>query len=250
MFENVRITRTGGRFHQCYALLSEELGPEVLEPKKSLEEKLIAQSIPGAEQNYVMIGRFGSASDSVHPPAAVVSGEYMPLENHPGSGMGAVGQAVTHQALRGQGHGTSAVALFEAAIAAAAAARGEKLQLMILESKSQARNYWVQRGYRYPLGTEYTQPPMDYDKETGIPLYPAMPELLMVKVLGAPNATEVERSLLVDAVRTLYHVWYIPDQIPDAARPEVEENIQTLFEQFLASLPTGDGPIPLGAPPT
>ena len=250
MFENVRITRTGGRFDQCYALLSEELGPEVLEPKKSLEEKLMAQSLPGAEQNYVMIGRFGSASDSVDPLAAVVSGEYMPLVNRPGSGMGAVGQAVTHQALRGKGHGTSALVLFEAAIAAAAAARGEKLQMMILESKSQARNYWYQRGYCYPLGTEYWQPPVDYDKETGKPLYPAMPELLMVNVYGAANATSIDRSLLIDAVRTLYHVWYMPDQIPVAARPEVEQNIQALFERFLESLPPDDSPVPLSAPPT
>jgi hypothetical protein len=250
VFENVRITGAGERFDQCYALLSTELGPEVLEPKKSLEEKLMAQARPGAEQNYVIIGRLGSGSDRVHPPAAVVSGEYMPLENHPGSGMGAIGQAVTRAALRGKGHGSSAMASFEAEVTAAAVARGEKVQLMILESKLQARDYWHRRGYRYPLGTDYWQPPMDYDKVTGKPLYPAMPELLMVKLSGAPNVTQIDRGLLVDAVGTLYHVWYLPEHIPEAAWPEVGANIKALFERFAGSLPPGDGPVPLGGPPT
>jgi hypothetical protein len=101
------------------------------------------------------------------------------------------------------------------------------------------------------MGTRYMQPPIDYDRVSGKPLFPAVPELLMVKPLGNSMGNSIDRELLIDAVYSLYKKWYIFDYIPEKARPEAEAYVfGTLFKDFLDSLPPGDGHVPLVLPPS
>jgi hypothetical protein len=182
--------------------------------------------------------------------AAVVTGNYIPLETHGGFGIGGIGQAATRPGLRGQGHGGLVVEAFEAEMRQIAAASSQQLPLIVLEAEEASRPFWAGLGYRYPIGTRYKQPPIDYDRESGKPLFPAVPELLMVKPLGAWAGDEVDRELLIDAVHSLYNKWYLFDYIPEKARPEVEAYVfGSLFQDFLNSLPPGGGPVPLVLPP-
>ncbi|HLV97670.1 MAG TPA: hypothetical protein VKT82_03235 [Ktedonobacterales bacterium] len=268
-FVNQRIMTPGTQLDQCYELLSMALGEDILDPKDAYAGPLLAERPPGVPLDYTMIGRFWSVSGLqqyspngtlmkyhfdpltvTNSVAAVVTGNYIALEKHPGLGIGGIGQAASRPGMRGQGHGKFVVEAFEAEMSRIAAASGQQLCLMVLEAEEASRPFWAGRGYRYPIGTRYKQPPIDYDRVTGKPLFPAVPELLMVKPIGDDTDEAVDRALLIDAVHSLYNKWYMFDYIPEKARPEAEAYVfGTLFRDFLDSLPPGDGPVPLVLPP-
>jgi hypothetical protein len=269
-FTNRRILKPGLDFDRCYALLRQSLGVDVVDPKEAFAGALSRDPFAPDDPAYALVARFwktpglqqyskdGQLVRFNHDPltvmesiVAVCSGDYMNIKNRPGSGMGAVGQAAARQAKRGAGHGWSVAAFFEEEMARLAAERGERLTLMILEAEPGARKFWARQGYRWPRGTQYMQPPLEYD-ETGEPAFPAVPELLMVKVMGQPEATHIDRELLVDALRTLYHNWYIiiARDLPEAARKRVDELVfGKLFTDFMNTLPTDGTKVELVQPP-
>jgi hypothetical protein len=269
-FVNLRITTPDTQFDQCYELLSATLGEEILNPKEYYARLLLAERPPGEPLDCVIVGRFWSVSGPqqyssdgmlikyhfdlltvANSIAAAVAGDYIPLEKHKELGIGGLGQAASRPGMRGQGHGKSVVEAFEAEMTQIAAAHGQQLCMMILEAEPASRRFWAGCGYRYPMGTRYMQPPIDYDRVSGKPLFPAVPELLMVKPLGNSMGNSIDRELLIDAVYSLYKKWYIFDYIPEKARPEAEAYVfGTLFKDFLDSLPPGDGHVPLVLPPS
>jgi hypothetical protein len=268
-FVNLRITTPNIQLNQCYELLSAALGEDILDPKETYMRLLLTDRSPGEPLDYLMVGRFWSVSGlQQYSPdgtltkyhfdpltvtksvAAVVTGDYISLEKHKGLGIGGLGQAASRSGMRGQGHGKFAVEAFEAEMIHIAAAHEQQLCMMILEAEMTSRRFWAGRGYRYPIGTRYMQPPIDYDRVSGRPLFPAVPEMLMVKPLGSSMGSSIDRELLIDAVHSLYNKWYLFDYIPHKARPEAEAYVfGTLFKNFLDSLPLGDGPVPLVLPP-
>ena len=266
-FSNMRIMEPGLPFDQCYALLSAILDPDVLDSKEALEEALTAETDGGGPNTYILIGRFwtvpgtqvytadGLLAHFTYDPmtlttsvVAAISGDYIPLRETPEAGMGAVGQAASRAATRGSGHGKFVTEAFEAEMLQIASARGETLKLMILEAEAGAREFWARRGYRWPAGVEYIQPPIRFDEATGEALSEAKPELLMIKV---PDAEVIDRPLLIDAVRSMYRQWYLPETVSESASTQIESLVMgELFAQFLNSLPSSDEPIRLKTPPS
>ena len=263
-------------FEQCYELLRLTFQPAELSPREGYVRHLTARAgMPTARENvpYVMMGRFwrvagpqryDAAGRLAHfgfdplmvteQVASVISGNLMPLVPPavPGASIGAIGHLATREHLRRRGgHGGTLVAQFERAMEALAAARGETLSLLVLEAEPDAMAFWARQGYRWPVGSRYAQPPLDWDPDTGERRYDEVPELLMVKNPHDPGATTVDAQLLRHAVRTLYENWCLarPRTFAPHAAARAEQYVEGVYAAFEASLPAGAASVPLGEPP-
>ncbi len=264
-------------FEQCYELLRRTFPPAELNPREGYVRRLAAQSGTPAVRNrvpMVMIGRFwrvagpqvydaaGRLARFDYDPlvvteqiASVISGTYMTLlpPASPALGIGAIGHLATREHLRRTGgHGGTLVATFEREVEAIAAARGETTSLLVLEAEPDAMGFWARQGYRWPVGSRYAQPPLDFDPATGERRHDEVPELLMVKNPHDPAATSVDAQLLRHTVRTLYENWclgWVRALFPPAAAARAEEYVWKIYAAFEASLPAGGAPVALGDPP-
>jgi hypothetical protein len=269
----------GPDFETCYELLRQTFQPDVLSPRAGYVRHFVARertTIAEQPVPLVMLGRFWRVSglqrydaagrlvrfdhDSLavtEHMASVISGQYMSLltqltQAGRGLAIAAVGHLATRAALRrGGGHGRALVAAFEREIAALAAARGETDCLIVLEAEHDAMTFWAKQGYRWPLGSRYAQPPLEFDPASGERLYDEAPELFMVKDPRHPAATSVPASLLRDTVQTLYDNWCLAQArtfAPHAAT-RAAEYVGKVYAAFDASLPPGDVAVPLIDPP-
>ena len=275
-FVTRHISRADETFEQCYELLRLTFQPAELSPREGYVRHLTAPaSVPPAHLRvpYLMMGRFWRVAGPQRYDAAgrlvrfgfdplmvteqvasVISGNFMTLvpPAAPRVGIGAIGHLATREQLRRRGgHGGTLVAQFERAMEALAAARGEKLSLLVLEAEPDAMAFWARQGYRWPVGSRYAQPPLDWDPATGERLYDEVPELLMVKNPHDPAAATIDAQLLRHVVRTLYESWCLARTrtfAPEAAA-RAAEYVEGVYAAFEASLPAGAVSIPLGEPP-
>ncbi|HEX6798912.1 MAG TPA: hypothetical protein VF116_14475 [Ktedonobacterales bacterium] len=273
-FYDVRAMRPDLIFEQCDTLLRENFEPDVLDPKERMVLMLERLADPTHTFPIVLMGRFWRASGPqeydaaghltrfgfdplavTESIAASISAHYMSLQpvGRPGEAIGAIGNIVTRARFRGgQGHGTALTEAFERETVRIAQERGETVRLYILESEEDSQGFWHKRGYRWPLGTRYAQPPLEFDPQTGERLYDEVPETLMVKMAGQPDAIEVDAELLTAAVRIMYLDWCLAETktYPLAARKRAEEYVLgKVLGEFRASLPPDGQPVPLVKPP-
>lgn len=260
-FDTLYITAPDARFEQGYELLRNTFAPDVLDPREGYVRTLSRAEpqgwwligrfwrVPGVHQ-YDTAGRLVrfqfdplSATESI---ASFIVGSYIALDEK--SGMGAISYLVSRPGLRkGGGHGSTLAAQLEGDFRRYAETQGHTLRLMLLESEPDARPFWYKMGYRWPVGSDYVQPAMTIDPDTGEPRSPEVPELLMVKPVD--DTDSIARVDLLDAVRCLYREWYDAPTKNDAARQRLESYLfADLLGRFAASLPTGER-IPLGTPP-
>lgn len=269
-FFNKQVLRLDHTFYQCHRLMSLSLDANVVDPVESFVERF--EDFTSSDDPAVLMwGRFWMASGAQHYDsdgkllrfdynpltasrhiAAMINADYMPfpLPDEPNAAMAGIGQMATRPALRGQGHASALIQLFEAHARTMAQQHGHTLKLMVLEAERAARQFWARMGYRYPQGARYYQPPLAYDLETGEPTMKAMPEMIMVKFMNGPMPDTIDKALLIEVVRTLYQRWYTPEGTSEAVSRKIENYLfGTLFADFLSSLPDTDT-ISLIMPPT
>ncbi len=230
---------------------------------------------PGNTYPFVMMGRLWRASGPqeydlagrlvrfAFDPLTVtesivssISGHYMSLQpvGRSKQSIGAIGNLVTREQFRGgQGHGTELIQAFEQESARIAAGRGERLELYVLEAQEESQGFWYKRGYRWPSGTRYAQPPLEFDPTTGERLHNEVPETLMVKIPGKPDTTSVDARLLTDAVRIMYLNWCLAETktYPVVAARRAEEYVMgKVLGEFRDSLPARGASVPLVTPPS
>lgn len=273
-FVNARVTVADERFEQCFALLCATFDEAERDPLDRFYYMLRTLSDTENDHPLVLIGRFwrvpgpqeydlaGHLQRFAFDPLTIsesivslVSGNYMSLRavRSGASAIGAMGHLATRERFRrGRGHGSLLVRAFEAEVDTIAQARGETLQLIALEAQADSEAFWYKQGYRWAVGTDYAQPPLEFDPATGEPQHDEVPESLMVKLVGQPAATSVDAQLLADAVRTMYQNWCLEKTRTyewTAARRAEEYVMGEVFGRFLASLPP-NGNVPLGPPPS
>ncbi len=272
-FFNLKITQADERFEQVYELLRVTFDEAELDPKKVYLQAFESLMKEHATSLPVMVGRFWHAlgtqqydisgqlqkfafnplvvTDSI---VGVSSGTYMSMEltQRMHESFGAIGHLVTRSHFRrGQGHGTSVLDAFEQAVEMIATERGDKLQLILLEAQADSRGFWAREGYRWPAGSRYAQPPLEFDPITGERFHDEVPEFLMVKIWNDPGATHIDSQLLTDAVRIMYQNWcleQIATYTPEAAKRASDYVFGKVFAEFVASLPPGGAPVPLQDP--
>lgn len=275
-FYDVRALRPDLVFDLCDTLLRETFDPAEYEPKERFARMVERLGDPGNTWPIVLMGRFWRVSGPQEydvagrlvrfgfDPLAVtesivasVSGHYMSLQpvGRAGEAIGALGNIATRMRFRGgQGHGTALTEAFEREMVRIARERGETVRLCILESQDDSQGFWYKRGYRWPQGTRYAQPPLEFDPRTGERLHDEVPETLMVKLAGAggPDAAVVDAELLTAAVRIMYLNWCLAEtrKFPPAAAKRAEEYVLgKVLGEFRASLPPGGQPVALVKPP-
>jgi hypothetical protein len=186
--------------------------------------------------------------------AAVVSGSYMSMSEtgSPGESIGVMSHLVTREGFRRKyGHGTSLMQAFERDVYHIAANRDEHPALILLEAQQQSLQFWYNHGYRWPAKTRYAQPPLEFDPVTGEHLYDPVPEILMVKMLGARANTYIDVTLLKRAVQTMYNFWFLSalESYPPEAQEKARAYIDEVFADFVSSLPEEPSTILLTDPP-
>lgn len=188
----------------------------------------------------------------VESAVCIISGGYMDLRSvgRPQDASAGIGHMATRVHFRRQGHAKAVVQQFEKEIAAIAESNEQTLKIMLLEAEVGSRSFWASCGYRYPAGSRYYQPPIDFNLDTGERLFDEVPELLMGKVFQSATPESMDKALLLDAVRVLYQRWYAGE----GNNPEATQKIQDyvfgkLFEDFVSSLSSETEQIPLAMPP-
>jgi ribosomal protein S18 acetylase RimI-like enzyme len=263
--ETARITQADTRFEQAYELLRTVFSPDVL---ASRESHKAAFDYTEYQDFSVHFGRYwrvsgnhtydtaGTLTHFRFDPlcateciAAYGDAGYLPLED--GRAIVAISYLVTRPAVRkGRGHGSALTRLIEETVQKIAQERGDRLEMILLESEPDARPFWYRMGYRYPQNADYWQPPIGFDTTTGEAKSNAVPEMLMVKDLLYPNATTVDRQRLLDMVRHLYTVWYDTTCENEAATKRVRDYLyKELFQRLVDSLPEDQPDVPLVEPP-
>ena len=261
-------------FDQSDALLRASFDPAELEPKARFAAMIERLRDPNHTWPLLLMGRFWRVSGPqrydaagrlvrfgfdpltvTEGIAAAVCGHYMSLQpiGRPAESIGALGNIVTRERFRrGQGHGSALTEAFEREMLRVAQARGETLRLYILESQDDSQGFWYKRGYRWPRGTRYAQPPLEFDPASGERLHDEVHETLMVKLPGQPDAATVDAELLTAAVRIMYLNWCLAEtkKFPPAAAQRAEEYVLgKVLGEFQASLPPGGQPVALVKPP-
>jgi ribosomal protein S18 acetylase RimI-like enzyme len=244
-----QITHLDSAFEQCYELMLHIFDPEVIDPKEILIETLTDE-----ESHALLLGRFwetygacrynpdGQLVYFEYDPltitrhiAGMISGNYISLPTR-GESFGAIGQLATRPAHRNQKHGSQLVKAFEELAQQTAEEKQEVLVLNVLESEERARGFWTKMGYLYPQDSDYIQPPIDYDLETGEPLFEPVSEMLMVKLTQVSNT--IQKGLLLQVLASLYESWYMPETTTSQAKQRVEELVlgkyYIHFEQSIA----------------
>jgi len=183
----------------------------------------------------------GTHQDS-HGPAAVslIVGCYLALDSgkFPGQSVGFIEYLVTHAECRQQGHASAMLAAFEQEMLCLAARRAERLRLILGEIDPDLAEFKHKRGYRQPLGSRYVQPPIAFDAQTGRPLSPELPKVLVVKSSNQP----VDAGLLLHAVQRVFEKRYVPQNIGEQAARQAAAYIQVqVYAPFAASLQICEG---------
>jgi hypothetical protein len=275
-FSNLRIGKPDERFEQCYELLHMTFDEDVLDPKSTFAANLALYEKEQHPTPPIIVGRFWQVSGPqqydptgqlksfgfdpltiTNSVAGVISGNYMSMVPalRQNASMGAIGHLATRRHLRrGGGHGTALLQAFEQEVSALAAARGETLQVILLEAETDSWQFWAKRGYRWPAGSRYCQPPLEFDPVTGERFHDEVPELLMVKLCQDPLATHIDTKLLLDAVHTMYQNWCVPETTlatftAEAAQRATDYVFGKVFAEFEASLPPNGEPVALVKPP-
>ncbi len=266
-FFTVRLSQPDSYFEQAYALLQSIFSMDVLSERDAYVSGLSGKK---GHSNWIAIGRFWrvsgdhsydsagnlvrfrfdplSATESI---ASYIEGSYMPLKDGTGRAIAGIGYLVTRLAMqRGKGHGSVLVQVFEEELRTLAGHYGERLELIVLESEADARPFWYRKGFYYPQGSAYMQPPMRFDDDTGEPLSDAVPELLMVKPCGEGQVQSMRRDRLIELVRFLYQSWYVSDCNNEMATERQRAFVlDELLGKFEASLPESVQDVPLVEPP-
>ena len=272
-FFELPITTPDLTFEAFYALLSNTFDPAELLPKEYFLfgfERMKTQPQPS---NYILVGRFwrtlgpqlyspdGDLSQFVYDPltvsqhiASLLTGNYMPIQSEVNSAgsIGAISYIATRKALRGHGHSQALLASFEKSILQLAELRGQIPILLFAEASEGSQGFWARSGYRWPSHVYYAQPPIDFDEQTGAPLFHEVPETLMIKMIGDGEHKSIDVRLLQDIVTTIYNNWYLirAASFPALAAQRARDYVmQKVYGDFLASLPSDSSTIPLVVPP-
>ncbi|MBX3063121.1 MAG: hypothetical protein KF726_09100 [Anaerolineae bacterium] len=270
-FVTRQVEDVDAQFEEWYELQRVTFDPSVLSPRENYVQGVRHRSTTGTPRTAVRLCRSFRVSGAHHydadgklvkfqfDPLAVVesavciiSGGYIDLRSvgRPQDASAGIGHMATRVHFRRKGHAQAVTRQFEEEIAAIAEANGQTLKVILLEAEPGSRPFWASCGYRYPAGSRYYQPPIDFNLDTGERLFDEVPELLMGKVFATTSAESIDKALLMDAVKALYQRWYGGE----GNNPEATQKIQDyvfgkLFEDFASSLSSEDSRIPLVMPP-
>jgi len=247
VFFDVRVECDSEQFAHSYDLLEATFDESKLSPRSFFLSDFQLK-LPDGISPFVMLSRFKHESaEQSCPIVSVVSGYYLMIDPIARLSVGFIEYLTTHPSFRyTQGHGTAMLAQFEAQMRQIAAQRYDHLLLIAGEVPNTMLNFKIHRGYRWPQGSIYFQPPIAYDFFTGEPQSDPVPFMLMIKTEGDPVASSIDTALLIQTVDAIYRERYGAPSGPSSAKVEALKD--ALLQQFVASVSAHGKEVPLVIP--
>jgi hypothetical protein len=228
---------------ECFPLLQETFRPEELNSLADLQADLSNSDSPLSSQIYIVLARLtrsGSPHCLLNPVVSLIAGCYiaLPENRFTGRAIGFIEYLVTNQAFRQQGHASAVLSHFERELLQISKSRHEQLSFILGEIEQNFVDFKVKRGYYHPAGSVYAQPPITFDAETGHPLSPKLPKLLMIK----PCCGAVEAELLLASLQKILRTRYVPKGLNAHASRQVMDTIhEQVYIPFANSLRVDHG---------
>lgn len=242
-----------------YPLLAHIFSSDVVVPREFIESSIKRRrgrdspcseilsvrwfTVPG-EHEYDYSGRLRNyhydPGKSTRRVMSFTEGSYMPILDSgfkaTGASMAAIGYTATLELFRRKGHGTATVRNFERAASSISRERKERFYGIVCESEKRSLGFWDKKGFLWPVGSSYFQPPIAFDNSTGKGLYNEVRETLDIKPRNGKKT--MRRELLTDIVRTIYYYWYAPK---GAHQGKADERIRSyvfglMLNRFAGSL--------------
>jgi hypothetical protein len=227
----------------CYTLLQSTFHAGELNSAAEMLADLSAAVSTESEEQFVMLAclekqeQWNVTSDAV---VSLIAGCYLALD-HPKfsrQSIGFIEYLVTEAAFRRHGNASALLIAFEQEMLRIAACREEQLCLIMGEVEPDLVDFKVKRGYHHPKASQYAQPPIAFDVQTGLPMSTEIPMILMVKSwIGA-----IKADLLLQAVQVIFKKRYVPKNMDKPATQEVITYInEFVYAPFEASLQVDGG---------
>jgi hypothetical protein len=231
------VVQRGPLLDVSYNLLERVFDPSVIDPIEFYYEELAGQE--GADSVPIFLAAyFQDGADKL--VAGFNSSTLMRLQRHPDVFMLAVGNVATSPRLKEAGFRGVGTTLLNAAVemtAAKAQELGGRLRFSITEAEPASLGFWRKRGFRWPKGIRYLQPPLDFHDD-GSPVYPEVAETLLVA--PCDEMQSIDPAVLRDAITTIYENWSLKlhraTLAPEAMRKAEAYVMTNVFGQVDATI--------------
>jgi hypothetical protein len=248
-----RVDAPGELLDASYELLTRVFDPAVIDRKETYVEALT--NPPGDLRDFPPIHLAALLSDgAVTRLAGFISSNLMKVGSPPERLLLAIGNIATSPRLKAAGFRGVGSTLWKAAVRGAqdeAEKLGKRVDFSAAEAEPASLPFWAKLGYRWPEGVKYFQPPLEFD-DAGRPIYPEVPETLLIHTLEAA-AESIDVGELCAVIRAIYWNWGIrPSKrklTPEALAAATEYVMGKVFTRTRASLPE-TGAVRLVAVPT
>jgi deoxyhypusine synthase len=245
-----RIEEPGEWLEAAYAVLHARVDQNVLDPCARYAEWLNMSREGRHPFPCVLVAAFLREGQRAYI-LGVVSGNIMRTEAYvtprpegaPAEEFFALRHQVTVPLLERRGVKGAETRLWEAAVEACRAEirrRGGSFAYSLLEAEGDSLGFWTKRGYRWPQGVRYWQPPLEFDAD-GSCVRPEVPEVLLVKPMSRESATTIDRDVLLNMIATVYLNWSLDKhrKVLSAAAMERAETyvMKSLFGRVAGKMP-------------
>jgi hypothetical protein len=206
----VRLDAPGELLDAGYRLLEHVFDPAVLDAKSTYVELLS----PGGLQldGFKLLCLAGLFEcDGANVMAGMAAGNLMWIDRETRTLQLAIGNIATSPGLKAAGFRGVGSTLLAAAFdfaQAEASSQGGEVAYSVAEAEPESLGFWTKRGYLWPRGVEYLQPPLEFE-EDGRRIYDEVPETLLVRPLGASDPQSIDADVLRKIVLGIYRNWAI-----------------------------------------
>jgi PAS domain S-box-containing protein len=237
-----RLTSQGELLDRGYELFERVFDPAVLDRKEVYLKRMTPEGL--GERDLLPFFMIAYADiDNTRLVLGFLSSDLMWIDGDAEHAFLAVGNIATSPLLKVHGVRGVGSLLLDAAIAMAKAeAVKDKRGLLCVatEAETASLGFWRKRGFRWPVGCHYLQPPLEYDEE-GTPHYREVPETLLLAPIEM-NPESVSAELVRGIILAIYENWCLRvwrTELSPAALERAEQYVMGhVFGEVTKTLPT------------
>lgn len=236
-----RIDEPGTRLDVAYNLLARVFDPAVLDSKQTYLEQLSSGGLCLDGFPLICVAAlFEHGSEEIL--AGFLSSNLMWIDRSKGLLQLAIGNIGTSPKLIETGFRGVGTALLNSAIELGksfASSCSAELSYSVAEAELASLGFWKKRGYLWPEGLKYLQPPLEFDA-SGDPIHEEVPETFLCLPLAKQSSDTIETSVLRQMIQSIYRNWCIEknraELSPDALRRAEKYVLDRVFNQVVGTI--------------
>ncbi len=237
-----RVQTSGLLLDGGYQLLERTFEPNVLDSRDVFVDRMSVEAahyrdyLPCYSIAYFLYGE-------TRLVASFVAADVMWLEQPSDCAILAIGNIATAPCLKELGLVGAGSKVLEAVVNTA---RKEvttdlrRLVYVVAEAEDRSLGFWKKRGFLYPSGCNYLQPPLEWNK-SGDPIYPEVRETLLLMPTEIDGRT-VDMQTLKSIISAIYENWSLRtwrDQLsPEAIQNAERYVMDRVFTQVISTMPS------------